>query len=490
MAKLHTLRWKPIEDLLPDWPDKLRDTQTLTMVQAWQEQAQELRDKDLYKEFVARLQREWAIETGVIEDFYALDKGITETLIERGLDAVEISHEHTNEHPQDVLAKVKDQHHVILGLYQFVKGHRGLGTSYIKELHCALTAHQDTYDARDTLGNQVTRPLLKGAYKSLPNNVQHSDGGLFEFCPPEHVDAEMERLIEMHEQHESTGISPEVEAAWLHHRFTLIHPFIDGNGRVARCLATLVLLKAHWLPLVITRDDKPSYISALRSADLGDLKSLVDLIGALQRKAIREALSLTEDLGAIDSILAEVRAKLSTKRRADEAEQMHQAFQIADTLQSLTSNRLKQIAEDVNPAIREGDPRHKAYMYEGNRNSEKSKYHYSQIVQCATILNYFANLRFYQAWSALAIQQDQRAEILFSFHGIGHEASGVLGCSAVFYSKETTETGDHIVRRVTPLAASPFEFNYLDDKTDAVRRFQQWLEACIISGLNQWKNVV
>jgi hypothetical protein len=300
----------------------------------------------------------------------------------------------------------------------------------------------------------------------------------------------MERLINMHEQHESIGVSPEVEAAWIHHRFTLIHPFIDGNGRVARCLATLVLLRAHWLPLVITRDDKASYISALRSADLDDLKPFVDFIGTLQRKAIREALSLTEELGAIDSILTEVRTRLSTKRKADEAEQLRQAFRIADTLQSLSSNRLKQIADHVNPAIREGDPRHKAYMYEAKRDTEKSKYHYSQIIQCATILRYFANLRFYQAWSALAIQLEERAEILLSFHGIGHEASGVLGCAAMFYVKETTETGDHIVRKVIPLAEAPFEFNYLDDKSDVVRRFQQWLETCIIRGLNQWKNVV
>ena len=32
----------------------------------------------------------------------------------------------------------------------------------------------------------------------------------------------------------------EIEATWLHHRFTQIHPFQDGNGRVARALASLV----------------------------------------------------------------------------------------------------------------------------------------------------------------------------------------------------------------------------------------------------------
>lgn len=51
-------------------------------------------------------------------------------------------------------------------------------------------------------------------------------------------------------------VSPEVEAAWLHHRFTQIHPFQDGNGRIARLLASLVFIKAGWFPLVVTRDDR------------------------------------------------------------------------------------------------------------------------------------------------------------------------------------------------------------------------------------------
>ena len=43
---------------------------------------------------------------------------------------------------------------------------------------------------------------------------------------------------------------PEVEAAWLHHRFGQIHPFQDGNGRVARALATMIFLRAGFVPLV------------------------------------------------------------------------------------------------------------------------------------------------------------------------------------------------------------------------------------------------
>jgi Fic family protein len=48
-----------------------------------------------------------------------------------------------------------------------------------------------------------------------------------------HVAAEMDKLVELHREHRAAGVAPEVESAWLHHRFTQIHPFQDGNGRVA-----------------------------------------------------------------------------------------------------------------------------------------------------------------------------------------------------------------------------------------------------------------
>src|SRR5260221_6025916 len=85
----------------------------------------------------------------------------------------------------------------------------------------------------------------------------------------------MDLLVCMHAQH--SGVSPEIESAWLHHRFTQIHPFQDGNGRVARALASLVAIRAGWFPLVIRRQDRVEYIGALERADEGELLPLVNL---------------------------------------------------------------------------------------------------------------------------------------------------------------------------------------------------------------------
>lgn len=482
--------WEPIEELPDNWQQTLKNSQTLSIVEAWHEQTQDLREQDLYKDFLEELRREWAIETGVIEGLYTLSEGATTTLIEKGLDAALISHEDTNDSPDNVIAKIQDQYQAIKGVEQFLTGTRALGTSYIKELHRVLTAHQATYTARDTLGNFVPRELPKGKWKELGNSVEHPDGTKFEYCPPEHVAQEMDHLIDMYRSHESLAIPPDVEAAWLHHRFSLIHPFTDGNGRVARCLATLVLLKANWLPLVITRKERDAYIMALRSADLGYLKPLVDLFGSLQRKAIREANSLREEVvkkaTAIEGILFAVTEKLE-ERRAHKSKAVERALDTADSLHVITKQQLEGLESQISSSI---GPTYRVRVTDAKRGDEKAKFYYHQIIECAKKLDYFANLGIYQAWAALVIDTDRKAEILFSFHGIGHSDRGVLGCSAMFYTKERTDDENTVVTNLTPLTDEPFEFGYTEDATQVRQRFRNWLGESILQGLEHWKNLV
>jgi hypothetical protein len=51
-----------------------------------------LEEDGAYKEFIKKLQREWAIETGIIERLYSWDRGVTEVLIEQGIEPSIIAH--------------------------------------------------------------------------------------------------------------------------------------------------------------------------------------------------------------------------------------------------------------------------------------------------------------------------------------------------------------------------------------------------------------
>src|SRR5436309_3696499 len=65
----------------------------------------------------------------------------------------------------------------------------------LHELHTILTRHQDTTTAVDQFGNRRDIPLLKGKFKDQPNNPKRPDGTIHEYCPPIHVDSEVDNLL-------------------------------------------------------------------------------------------------------------------------------------------------------------------------------------------------------------------------------------------------------------------------------------------------------
>lgn len=289
--------WRPIDDLPEDWR-RLVDADLHQVADHWHETREELGAEGAIADFAERLKREWAIETGLIERVYTLTRGTTEVLIEHGLREELIPSSATDRDPALVFDMIQDHAAAVDGLFDFVKQRRRLSTSYVKELHAVLLSNQETASARDVFGRRVEMPLTRGDYKQRPNNPVRSDGLVHEYCPPEQVASEMDRLLAMHLEHEERKVAPEVEAAWLHHRFVQIHPFQDGNGRVARALATLVVIRAGWFPLVVTDARRPDYIDALELADAGNLQPLVRLFAGIQRRAFEGAIRIARDTTA------------------------------------------------------------------------------------------------------------------------------------------------------------------------------------------------
>jgi Fic family protein len=87
---------------------------------------------------------------------------------------------------------------------------------------------------------------------------------------------------------DSRKTHPLVVAGYIHHTFVAIHPFIDGNGRVARLLTNLYLISMGYPPIVLKVENRMAYYDALRRGDLGDLTPLVKFIA----QAINDSLTL------------------------------------------------------------------------------------------------------------------------------------------------------------------------------------------------------
>lgn len=88
-------KWKPIEDLPTDWMS-MASPELKGLSATWAEQSAKLKESDVVKEFNERLAREWAIETGIVEQLYSIDRGITLLLIEKGIHASLLPHGSTD----------------------------------------------------------------------------------------------------------------------------------------------------------------------------------------------------------------------------------------------------------------------------------------------------------------------------------------------------------------------------------------------------------
>ena len=94
--------WLPetgILDLPEDW-HHLAVTELVSVRDAWQIERERLRAAHRLTLFTEQMSREWAIETGIIENLYDIERGVTQTLIEQGFQAAFLETGTTNK-PRD-----------------------------------------------------------------------------------------------------------------------------------------------------------------------------------------------------------------------------------------------------------------------------------------------------------------------------------------------------------------------------------------------------
>lgn len=482
-------KWTPIVDLSNS--DLEAASEELPhILSVWSERRQELSSRQL-EEFNERLHREWAIETGIIERIYSIDEGVTKLLIEHGIDASFISHDDSNgKSPEQITGIIKDHQEAVEGLFEFVRQERTLSTSFIKDVHHLMTRKQEHADGVDQFGKPTKIPLRHGDYKQRPNNPTRSDGSIHEYCPPEHVAAEMDRLISIHADHRELGIQPDLSAAWLHHRFAQIHPFQDGNGRVARALASLIFIQEGWFPLVVTRRDRQKYISALERADGGELSPLVEQFGSIQKRAFLSGLSLVEEIMREDARVEQILDAIGdewNRRDKGHRSEMEMARNTADRLRRVATTKLEEVKAGLQSRI---SSNLQIYVDSEADDVEQRHWFRFQVIETAKELDYFANLREFHSWvKAAFVTPSTRSEILLSFHAVGRDYRGLIGASMSFYRRQQADA-DGKEQRIADLqtvSEDLFQLTYLDDPEITIIRFNSWLEKALVMGLDLWR---
>lgn len=373
--------FQPIENLPSDWPT-LQSIELRSLAETWQEQYEQLKESQALKKFNEKLVREWSIETGILERLYTIDIGVTQLLVEQGFDGALIPHGATNIPVPELIKIISAHRDTVEGLFSFVANREPLTISYVRQLHQALTKTQTYVEGVDQFGSLVKTVLQHGAWKTLPNNPTRPDGQIHAYCPPIHVQSEMENLVNWFNQQQN--VPPEIQSAWLHHRFTQIHPFQDGNGRVARALATLVFLRAGWFPIVIHRHQRPEYIEALEKADAGNLQPLVTLFSSIAKQAFASAFTLSEDVlqeKSNNSSVAQDLVKFYQLRELDIEKRYSQVEEVAQQLTHFTEEQLNQLVQDVKNNL--SFPASKPELNVTHSNSQNSFYYTQQIIYVA-----------------------------------------------------------------------------------------------------------
>lgn len=144
-----------------------------------------------------------------------------------------------------------------------------LTQNFIRMLHKTLIREDYTVCRELPGGQQTSYVIHAGRYKSRPNSVITRYGDRFEYAAPEETAALMTDLVDWYNKEETKGkLSPVELAALFHYRYIRIHPFEDGNGRIARLLVNYILVR-HGYPMIVVRSRcKKEYLEALHQADL------------------------------------------------------------------------------------------------------------------------------------------------------------------------------------------------------------------------------
>lgn len=145
---------------------------------------------------------------------------------------------------------------VVLNVLKIGKGEQQLSEKRVRELHKAILTEDDP-----------DKQHMVGEWKPYPNEIINYKGEKFSFAQPEEVPDRIHRLLdntkaELEKYFKGKSEKHALEiAATFHLEFLTIHPFYDGNGRLARILTNLILISCGYPPFIIK--EKKAYYQYL-----------------------------------------------------------------------------------------------------------------------------------------------------------------------------------------------------------------------------------
>lgn len=207
-------------------------------------------DNDIRDALLAQLRNLWTHTSTAIEG-NTLTLGETAFVLEEGLT---ISGKPLKDH-EEVVGHAK----AIDLVYDFIRRESQLTEKDLFDLHKAVQTERVV---------DVYKPV--GAWKVESNStviVSGNDQIIFEYAPPKDVPELMQDWLALFQKTCKENVANKEVAltayAYLHVSFVRIHPFWDGNGRMARLIANVPVIMAGYPPVIIPKERRQEYIEAL-----------------------------------------------------------------------------------------------------------------------------------------------------------------------------------------------------------------------------------
>lgn len=225
-------------------------------------------------ELVRGAMRAAATNTGAIEGLHGADRGLTISVLEQAVNWQEAVRLREGDEALELIEAALQGYEMALDL---MTRNRAINEAWIRQVHATVCAPQKTYVVETPLGRQE-HPLPLGEYKKSPNHVLLPGGGIHAYAPVLDTAPEMQRLVSELGTFEFDRAHGSLQAAYAHHALTMIHPFADGNGRVARVLSSVYTLRSSSIPMLVFVEDRATYYDSLLAADNGRPTFFVDFV--------------------------------------------------------------------------------------------------------------------------------------------------------------------------------------------------------------------
>jgi Fic family protein len=126
-----------------------------------------------------------------------------------------------------------------------------------------------------------------GRFKTFANATTSSTGTIIHYLQPDRVEGEMKKLIlKTNSLIVNTDLKelekhPITTATYFHNRFLEIHPFEDGNGRIARIITNQIFLKNDFPPIFLKSVNRDEYLKLFDVSTSDDIDKMRDFFGKL-----------------------------------------------------------------------------------------------------------------------------------------------------------------------------------------------------------------